>query len=62
VKYRNDKPERSMTYSIPLRPEFIAQLILPVNLTQPEATHLCGLIQALVFPEPKGDTPKEVTE
>jgi hypothetical protein len=36
-----------MTLPFPLRPKFLAQVVIPRDLTRDEATRLCAFIQAL---------------
>lgn len=40
--------DTSLMMPFPLRPQFLAQIIIPRDLTKDEATRLCAFIQALV--------------
>jgi len=38
-----------ITHDVPLRPDLIIRLTLPVDLTHDDATRLCGFIASLAF-------------
>jgi len=41
---------RGHCYEYPLRPDFVAQLVIPRELTERDARRLCAFIQSLVMP------------
>ncbi len=41
----------SLCFEYPLRPDYLAQLVLPRDMTKSEADRLCALIRSLVQPE-----------
>lgn len=43
---------RPHAYEFPLRPDFTAQLVLPLDLTEAEAMRLCAMIRTLPPPTP----------
>jgi hypothetical protein len=42
-------------YEVPVRPAVRARLVLPEDLTEPEAERLCAFIRAVAFDEPDGE-------
>ena len=40
------------TYDVPLRPDLIIRMTLPVYLTEADADRLAAFFRGLVFPEP----------
>ena len=38
-----------ITHDVPLRPDLVIRLTLPVDLTHDDATRLCGFIASLAF-------------
>ena len=49
------KPRPFIPYEVPIRDGESARLVLPADLTEAEAEHLCGVIRALAFKEPPGE-------
>lgn len=45
------KPTRVLIYDIPLRPDFIAQIVVPRDLTTLEAKRMRDFLAALAVPE-----------
>jgi hypothetical protein len=40
----------ALALPFPMRPDFLAQIVVPRDMTQAEADRLCALVQSLVFP------------
>ncbi len=40
----------SLCYAYPMRPDFLAQLVVPRDLSAAEAKRLCAFIETLVIP------------
>lgn len=47
---RNPYHRAMITYHVPLRLDLMAQLTLPVQLTEQDGDRLCALIRSLQFP------------
>lgn len=45
---------QSLCFSYPLRGDFLAQLVVPRNLTATEAKRLCAFIETLPIPDSAG--------
>ena len=45
------------TYDVPLRPDLIIRMTLPVYLTEADADRLAAFFRGLVFPEPAAPSP-----
>jgi hypothetical protein len=41
-----------MAYPFPIRPKFLAQIVIPRDLTKEEADRLCAFVMSLAAPEP----------
>lgn len=50
---RDEQHGPRMCYDFPLRPTFLAQAVLPRDMTSQEAARLCAFIMALAQPESK---------
>ena len=50
------KPRPFIPYEIPLGDGESARLVLPADLTEAEADHLCGVIRTLAFNDAGGQT------
>ena len=46
----NIKPIGTMVYPIPIRPGYLAQLVVPMDLSKQEAERLSEFLRALVVP------------
>lgn len=46
----------SLCYDYPLRPDFLAQLVVPRDISRAEAKRLCAFIETLAIPAESGDT------
>lgn len=57
-----DKPPRFLTQHILLRPDCLARLTLPTQLSQQDANRISALLDALVVEEEKGDGDLELDE
>jgi len=51
MDYRTPKRIPQTAYDFPLRPDFMAQLVLPRNLTEVEARRLAAFLCTLVIPD-----------
>ena len=49
-KEREAVPPR-LCMSYPLRPDYVAQVVVPRDMTTEEAQRLCAFVQALVMPD-----------
>ncbi len=47
---------RALAYDFPLRPDFLAQLVLPVNITEREAKKLGAFLLTLVQEQEEPET------
>lgn len=43
--------EPAICYPFPLRPDLIAQVLVPRNLSKPEADRLCDFVRSLATPD-----------
>ena len=50
-------PSMAINYSLPLRPNFLVQMILPRDLNPREVKRLCAFIETLAMPEPHSAGP-----
>jgi hypothetical protein len=46
---------RSICLPFPLRKGYLAQILVPMDMTKAEADRLCAFVQSLAKPEPKGE-------
>lgn len=47
---------RGLAINFPMRPDFLAQVIVPPNMTEAEAKRLCAMIMTLPLPKQSVDS------
>jgi len=47
-----DETPSRITYDVPIRPDLVVRVTLPVDLTEADADRLSAFFRSLVFPEP----------
>jgi hypothetical protein len=52
---------KAITFDYPLRSDYVAQLVLPRDLSAEEAEKLCAFVQLMAYPKPAPREPLQVT-